>query len=151
VPVSDGSTQQGAAPATSGTETETETETEGRGFRGGRVVAVSTLLVVAVAALEAVLRDQIALWTGVTLVVVAIVAPLVTRKGDRSLPAMMPPLAFLAAVLVAGQVLVPASGGSLRTREALMIVQTLGPNAVWVVAATILSTTIAAIRHFTDR
>jgi hypothetical protein len=32
-----------------------------------------------------------------------------------------------------------------------MIVQTLGPNAVWVVAATILSITIATIRHFTDR
>ena len=114
--------------------------------------SVATLVVVGVAALEAaVRRDRIGLWTGLTLVVVAIIAPLVTRKGDRSLPAMMPPLAFLAAVLVAGQLLVPATGGSWRTREALMIVQTLGPNAIWVVAATILSTTIAAIRHFTDR
>jgi hypothetical protein len=115
------------------------------------VVTVATLVVVAVAALEAALRDRIGPWTGVTLVVVAIIAPLVTRAGDRSLPAMMPPLAFLAAVLIAGQLLVPATGGSLRTREALMIVQTLGPNAIWVVAATILSTTIATIRHFTDR
>ncbi len=126
-------------------------ESEGWGFGGGRVVTVATLVVVAVAALEAALRDRIGPWTGVTLVVVAIIAPLVTRAGDRSLPAMMPPLAFLAAVLIAGQLLVPATGGSLRTREALMIVQTLGPNAIWVVAATILSTTIATIRHFTDR
>ena len=124
---------------------------EGRGFRGGRVVTIATLVVIGVAVLEAALRDRIGPWTGITLVVVAIIAPLVTRKGDRSLPAMMPPLAFLAAVLVAGQLLVPATGGSWRTREALMIVQTLGPNAIWVVAATILSTTIAAIRHFTDR
>ena len=115
------------------------------------MVVVATLVVIGVAALEATLRDRIGLWTGLTLVVVAIIAPLVTRKGDRSLPAMMPPLAFLAAVLVAGQLLVPATGGSWRTREALMIVQTLGPNAIWVVAATILSTAIAAIRHFTDR
>jgi hypothetical protein len=115
------------------------------------VVALATLVVIAVAVLEAALRDQIGLWTGVTLVVVAIVAPLVTRVGDRSLPAMMPPLAFLAAVLIAGQLLVPETGGSLRTREVLMLVQTLGPNAVWVVAATLLSTTIAAIRHLTDR
>ena len=122
-----------------------------RGFRGGRVVALSTLVVIAVAALEATLRDRIGLWTGVTLVVVAVIAPLVTRAGDRSLPAMMPPLAFLAAVLIAGQLLVPASGGSLRTREAVMIVQNLGANAAWVVAATILSTSIAAIRHFMDR
>lgn len=124
---------------------------DGRGFRGGRVVTVATLVVIGVATLEAVLRDRIGPWTGVTLVVVAVISPLVTRKGDRSLPAMMPPLAFLAAVLIAGQLLVPESGGTLRTREALMIVQTLGPNAVWVVVATILSTTIAAIRHFTDR
>jgi hypothetical protein len=126
-------------------------DTEGRGFRGGRVVVVGTLVVIGVAALEASLRDRIGLWTGVTLVVVAIIAPLVTRSGDRSLPAMMPPLAFLAAVLIAGQLLVPDTGGSWRTREALMIVQTLGPNAIWVVVATVLSTTIAAVRHFTDR
>jgi hypothetical protein len=115
------------------------------------VVTIATLVVIGVAVLEAALRDRIGPWTGVTLVVVAIVAPLVTRAGDRSLPAMMPPLAFLAAVLIAGQLLVPETGGAWRTREALMIVQTLGPNAVWVVAATMLSTTIAAVRHFTDR
>ena len=115
------------------------------------MVAVATLTVIGVALLEAALRDRIGPWTGVTLVVVAIVAALVTRAGDRSLPAMMPPLAFLVAVLIAGQLLVPETGGSLRTREALTIVQSLGANAVWVVAATLLSTTIAAIRHFTDR
>jgi hypothetical protein len=115
------------------------------------VVLVATLTVIAVAILEAALRDRIGLWSTVTLVAVASVAPLVTRAGDRSLPAMMPPLAFLAAVLIAGQLLVPTTGGSWRTREALMIAKTLGPNAIWVVAATILSTTIAAIRHFTDR
>ncbi len=114
-------------------------------------MAVSTLMVVTVAIVEAAVRDRIGPWTGVTLIAVAVIAPLVTRAGDRSLPAMMPPLAFLAAVLIAGQLLVPEAGGSLRTREAVMIVQTLGPNAVWVVAATILSTSIAAIRHFTDR
>jgi Domain of unknown function (DUF6542) len=118
---------------------------------GGRVVTVATLVVLAVAALEAVLRDRIGLWSGVTLVVVAIIAPLITRPGDRSLPAMMPPLAFMVAVLVAGQLLVPAAGGSLRTREAVMIVQTLGANAAWVVAATVVATSIAAIRHVTGR
>ena len=115
------------------------------------MVSVGTLTVIAVAALEAMLRERIGPWTGVTLVAVATVAALVTRAGDRSLPAMMPPLAFLVAVLIAGQLLVPETGGSLRTREALTIVQSLGANAIWVVVATILSTSIAAIRHVTDR
>ena len=45
------------------------------------MVVVATLVVIGVAALEATLRDRIGLWTGVTLVVVAIIAPLVTRKA----------------------------------------------------------------------
>jgi hypothetical protein len=116
------------------------------------VVTIATLVVIAVAAVEAVLRDEISTWTGVTLVAVAIICPLITRKGDRSLPAMMPPLAFLTAVLISGQVLVANDGGEFdRVAEVTMIVSTLGANAVWVVAATVLSTTIAAVRHFTDR
>ena len=123
-----------------------------RGFRGGRVVTIATLVVIGVAAVEAALRDEISTWTGVTLVAVAIICPLVTRKGDRSLPAMMPPLAFLTAVLISGQLLVANDGGGFdRVAEVTMIVSTLGANAVWVVAATVLSTTIAAVRHFTDR
>lgn len=144
-PVNEGPGHLGAATGTAAPDA------GGRGFRGGRVVTVATLVVIAVATMEAALRDRVGLWTGVTLVVVAIIAPLVTRAGDRSLPAMMPPLAFLAAVLTAGQLLVPKTGGSLRTREALMIIETLGSNAIWVVAATVLSVTIAAIRHWTDR
>ncbi len=143
--------QDATANAATASSANTQVPAQARGFRGGRVVALSTLVVIAVATIEAAMRDRIGLWTGVTLVAVSIIAPLVTRTGDRSLPAMMPPLAFLAAVLIAGQLLVPETGGSLRTREAVMIVQTLGPNAMWVVAATILSTSIAAIRHFTDR
>ncbi len=117
------------------------------------MVAVATLAVIAVAIIEAALRDRVGPWTGATLVVVAIVAPLVTRAGDRSLPAMMPPLAFLVAVLIAGQLLVARTGAGNfdRVSEAVMIAQNLGPNAVWVVAATILSVTVATIRHFTDR
>jgi hypothetical protein len=115
------------------------------------VVTIATLVVIAVAAVEAALRDEISTWTAVALVAVAIICPLITRKGDRSLPAMMPPLAFLAAVLISGQLLVANDGGFDRVAEATMIVSTLGANAVWVVAATALSTTIAAVRHFTDR
>ena len=121
------------------------------GLPGVRVVILATGLVICAALLEAMLRERIGAWTGSTLVVVAVVSPLVTRRGDRSLPAMMPPLAFLAATLIAGQLLLPLTGEPLRTREAVMIMTTLGANAAWIVAATIASTTVAAIRHLTDR
>lgn len=124
---------------------------EPRGFPGGRVVTFATLAVIAVAVAEVMVHDTIAQWTGVALVTVSVIAALVTRAGDRSLPAMMPPLAFLAAALVAGQVLVADEAGSLQRREALMLAEVLGSNATWVVAATALSTTIALVRHLMDR
>ena len=122
-----------------------------RGLPGGRVVTVATLVVIGVAVAEALLAERVGIWTTSTLLAAAIICPLITRHGDRSLPAMMPPLAFLTAVLVAGQWLLPQGDNSLRTREAVMIIQTLGPNALWVIAATALSVTIAAIGHVVDR
>jgi hypothetical protein len=115
------------------------------------VVTAATLVVVAAAVLEALMLDRIGVWTGVTLVVVAIVAASITRPGDRSLPAMMPPLAFLAAALVAGQVLVSDGREAWWARQAAMLVDVLGSNAVFVVAATAASVLIALVRHLVDR
>jgi hypothetical protein len=115
------------------------------------VVTVATLLVIAVALAEVIIEQRIAIWTTVTLLVVAVVAPIITRPGDRSLPAMLPPLAFLAAVLIAGQGLVPDNETPLRTREAVMILQQLGSNAIWVVVATGASVVIGMIGHIVDR
>lgn len=121
-----------------------------RGLPGGRVVAVATAVVIAAALVEVLAQETIGSWTGITLVVVAVVASLITRAGDRSLPAMMPPLAFLAAALTAGQLLVPSGKEPLWVREALMLLDVLGANAVWVVAATVLSVTISTVRHLVD-
>lgn len=126
-------------------------ESSDRGIPGGRVVTVATLVVVGAAVAEALLEGRIGPWSGIALVAVSVIAPLVTRRGDRSLPAMMPPLAFLVAVLVAGQVLVEAGSGSWRTRQAVMIAENLGANAPWVIAATALSVTIATVGHLVDR
>ena len=140
-----------AQGSSNGTTRDDRAPLPSHGLPGGRVVTVATLLVVGVAVAEVLLEDRIGLWTNLTLVVVAVIAPIITRPGDRSLPAMMPPLAYLAAVLVAGQWLLPETESSLRTREAVMVIQTLGPNAIWVILATILAVSIAAIGHLVDR
>jgi hypothetical protein len=150
-PLSGSSTTRAAAGSGAGASQDDRAALPSHGLPGGRVVTVASLLVIGVAIAEALLEDRIGLWTVLTLVSVAVIAPVVTRPGDRSLPAMMPPLAFLTAVLVAGQWLLPETGSSLRTREAVMIVQTLGPNALWVIIATILAVSIAAIGHVVDR
>lgn len=124
---------------------------DSRGAPGWIVVTVATLVVATTAIAEVLVQEAISAWTGMALVAMAVIAPLLTRAGDRSLPAMMPPLAFLAAVLIAGQALVEPEGGSWQARQALMIGETLGANAAWVVAATALSVTIATVRHIADR
>jgi hypothetical protein len=122
-----------------------------RGLPGAQVVTLATLAVVLVAVVEVLTTEGVGRWTGVTLIAVSVVASLVTRAGDRSLPAMMPPLAFLAAAMVAGQALVPSQPGSIWVRESLMLLDVLGSNAAWVVVATILSVVICTTRHVVDR
>jgi hypothetical protein len=121
-----------------------------RGLPGGRVVTVGTLVVVGAAVVEALVTDRIGPWTGGTLIAVSVVAALVTRAGDRSLPAMMPPLAFLAAALVGGQLLVPPGREAWWARQAAMLVEVLGTNAVFVVVATVLAVVITLVRHLLD-
>ncbi len=95
--------------------------------------------------------DRIGAWTGGTLIVVAVLAASVTRPGDRSLPAMMPPLAFVAAALVGGQLLVTTGNEAWWARQAAMLLDVLGSNAVLVVVATALAVVIALVRHLVDR
>jgi hypothetical protein len=121
-----------------------------RGLPGGRVVTVGTLVVVTAAGVEAIVRDRIGVWAGGTLIAASVVAALVTRAGDRSLPAMMPPLAFLAAALVAGQLLVTDGSEPWWARQGAMLVEVLGRNALFVVVATVLAVLIALVRHLAD-
>lgn len=108
------------------------------------------MVVVAVTLLEAATTQAIGRWAGATLVLASTLGALATRSGDRCLPAMMPPLAFLAALLVAGQLLLP-TGSSLVEREVLLIIGTLGANAAWVVGATAAAVLVAAVGHLLDR
>jgi hypothetical protein len=109
-------------------------------------VLVATLAIVGVALVEAAMSARIGTWTGATLLLVSGLASWVTRAGDRSLPAMMPPLAFLAAALVAGQAVLPAGYDSWQ-RQGVMLVDVLGSNASWVLAATFVSVCVAALRR----
>lgn len=120
------------------------------GLPGGTAVAVATLAVMAVAVLEAHRFGRIGVLTGMALALVSLVAALVTRPGDRSLPAMMPPLAFLAAILVAGLLVLPSDAAGTWRAAALLVVDTLGSNAAWVIGATAVATVVAVLRRLAD-
>lgn len=100
--------------------------------------------------LEVQRLGSVGTWTGACLLLASAVAPLVTRPGDRSLPAMMPPLAFLLAVVVAERP-VPPSGGETWVDAGVSVMKTLGANARWVVAATATAVVIAVVGHLVSR
>jgi len=104
---------------------------------GGTVVA---------AFLDALLRDGIGVITGVALVLTSAAAALTLRRSDIWAAVVMPPLAFLAALLTAGQLTV-SSSGSLLSRQALNIVTGLSLNAPWLIAATLIALVIVMVRR----
>jgi hypothetical protein len=101
--------------------------------------------VLAAALWAAAAHDAISTETGLTLLATTILAALMTRRGDLVLVVIYPPLAFMTSVLIAGQLLVD-HGHTWRTSEALMLVETLGRNAKWVIAATITGAALVGLR-----
>ncbi len=117
-----------------------------RGLPGAWVALAATGIVIVTAAVEVMATGDLATWAGLALMTVAILSALVTRRGDLVLPVIMPPLAFLAATLVAGQALVESGSDPWWVRCALMVFEVLGRNAVWVVLATACALVICVVR-----
>jgi TRAP-type C4-dicarboxylate transport system permease small subunit len=103
------------------------------------------LAVLAAALWGASVRESIGVESVVTLLVTTTLAALLTRRGDLLLVVIYPPLAFMFSVLVAGQLLVDPAH-SWRTGQGLVLVETLGRNARWVIAATITGAVLVGLR-----
>jgi hypothetical protein len=116
---------------------------------GWKCCLAGTVAVLAAACWGAIANGSIGAETGVTLVVSTILAAVLTRRGDLPLVVIFPPLAFMSSVLLAGQIIVDPAH-SWRTRQVLMLVETLGRNARWVVAATITGAALVGLRTLID-
>jgi hypothetical protein len=106
------------------------------------VVAVPTLLV---GLAQALISNRVGWLTGLVLVVTSVYAALTVRRPDFSAAVVVPPLAFLLTILVAGQ-LTLAEGGSLLVREGFVLVRGLAENAPWILGATALAAIIVIVR-----
>lgn len=116
------------------------------GLTWNRATALIIGVTVAAALLDAVLRHGIGAITGVALVLSSAAAALTLRRSDIWAAVVMPPLAFLAALLTAGQLTV-SSSGSLLSRQALNVVTGLSLNAPWLIAATVIALVIVLVRR----
>lgn len=117
--------------------------------RWGILLIVGTTT--AAAFIEALQLDTIGIWTGIALVISSLIAALSFRPEDRSLAVITPPLAFLFAVLTAGQLLVNTSGSDFLIKEALLVFSTLSLAAPWVIGATAAAAVVVLIRKLLHR
>jgi hypothetical protein len=91
-------------------------------------------------------RTQLGWLTGISLLAASAYGALVVRREDAYVAVVAPPLAFFLATITAGQLTLPPTG-DLLVREAIMIVTTLGANAVWIFGSTLVALAIVLVRR----
>ena len=106
----------------------------------GAVIVIGTATFL-IGLIESIFGGGVGWITGVVLLLTTIYAALAIRSTDSSAPIVVPPLAFLVTVIIAGQFSL-APGKSLVVREAYMIFSTLAMNAFWIIAAAIVGAAI---------
>ncbi|MBI1376762.1 MAG: hypothetical protein GC157_04665 [Frankiales bacterium] len=111
----------------------------------GVFVVVGGVTVIA-AFLEALLRHDIGVITGVALAASSVYAALVVRRPDIWAAVVVPPLAFLAAALTAGQLTLQSTGNFL-VREGFSLFRTLATNAPWILGTTAVCLAIVLVRR----
>lgn len=118
----------------------------GSGLTWSGVVVVVMLGTILVAFADALINDSLGIITGIALLVSSVYCALLVRPADIWAAAIIPPLAFLAATLTAGQLTLD-SAGSLVVREGYMILKTLAQNAPWIVGTTLICLVIVIVRR----
>jgi len=123
-----------------------QAQPDGKGLTYSGVVVVVGAATVLVAFAEAILRQQIGAATGVALLVSSVYSALVVRRADIWAAVVVPPLAFLAAALTAGQLILDKSG-SLLIREGFSLFRILATNAPWILGTTAVCLVIVLVRR----
>lgn len=118
----------------------------GSGLTWSGVVVVVILGTVLVAFADALINNSLGILTGIALLVSSVYCALLVRPADIWAAAIIPPLAFLAAALTAGQLTLD-SAGSLVVREGYMLLKTLAQNAPWIVGTTLICFVIVIVRR----
>ena len=118
-----------------------------RAITGGAVYLIVIGVTVLVAFANALLSDGDLGWpTGLALLVSSVYAALTVRREDDTVAMIVPPIAFLAASLTAGQLFLGSAEGSLVNR-AVVVFFSLADNWVWIIGATVAALVIVLVRR----
>lgn len=120
---------------------------QGGGISAGAVYIIVFGLTLVVGFVNAWLANGTIGWpTGVALVVASVYCALRVRRDDDVVAMYTPPLAFFAAAITAGQLLLGAQAGSLLNR-AQKVFFTMADNWYWVIGATLAAVIIVLVRR----
>ncbi len=120
----------------------------GLSWTRGSLIIIGVTVVAAF--IDAFLRHGLGTITGLALIGSSAFVALRLQRADIWAAVIMPPLAFLAAVVTAGQFTLAATG-SLMSRQALNIVTGLSLNAPWILAATLIAFIIVMVRRHREK
>ena len=118
-----------------------------RGLTYSGVVVVVGGVTVLVAFAEALVRHDIGWMTGLALLVSSVYAAVAVRRSDIWAAVVIPPLAFLVALLTAGQLTILGKSGGLLVREGALLFVSLATNAPWILGTTLVCLAIVLVRR----
>jgi hypothetical protein len=123
------------------------TRSADRGLTYSGVVVVVGGVTVLVAVAEALVRHEIGWLTGVALLASSVYAAVAVRRADIWAAVVIPPLAFLVALLTAGQLTILGKSGGLLVREGALLFVSLATNAPWILGTTLVCLAIVLVRR----
>jgi len=122
-----------------------------RGLTYSGVVVVVGGVTVLVAVAEALIRHEIGWLTGLALLASSVYAAVAVRRADIWAAVVIPPLAFLVALLTAGQLTILGKSGGLLVREGALLFVSLATNAPWILGTTLVCLVIVLVRRRRER
>jgi hypothetical protein len=117
-----------------------------RGWTYPGVVILTSAAMIIVMALDIIFTGEIGIISNVGLVVVGVIGSLNVRTADYQAGIWVVPIAWLIALITAGQ-MAPMRGGSFFREQVLHIAYGLAMHAWWILGATALSASIAIFRR----
>ncbi|MGV1036024.1 MAG: DUF6542 domain-containing protein [Candidatus Nanopelagicales bacterium] len=117
------------------------------GFSTLYVALIITGVTTAAAVIDMVINRQLTIITGIVFVLVCIFAAIKVRPSDLWTAVITPPLAFLAALIISGQITALTGSGDLLLREATVIATGLAFNAPFVFGGTIAALIVVLARR----
>lgn len=118
-----------------------------RGLSTLFVALIITGVTTAAAVIDMMVNRRLTIITGIAFVLVCLFAAIKVRPSDLWTAVITPPLAFLAALIISGQITALSGTGDLLLREASVVATGLAFNAPFVFGGTIAALIVVLIRR----